>query len=78
MVGSTQFSDYFTNENNAGGIKAKCNAAVQQWNKEVNTEIKMHSHCSLLACLSSFLKHLSKLLSARNINKEAFVRRKMD
>lgn len=39
-VSSTQFSDYFAKENNAWGIKAKCNAAVQQWNKEVKTEIK--------------------------------------
>lgn len=65
-VSSTQFSDYFAKENNAWGIKAKCNAAVQQWNKEVKTEIKNALILFSLKCFKNYDKHaISSVVSQK-------------
>lgn len=65
IVSSTQFSDCFAKENNAWGIKAKCNAAVQQWNKEVKTEIKNAPTLFSLKCLNHDKHVISSVVSQK-------------
>lgn len=66
IVSSTQFRDCFAKENNAWGIKAKCNAAVQQWNKEVKIEIKNPPTLFSLKCFKNDDKHaISSVVSQK-------------